>query len=456
MIGQRVSLEWTMGAAADDAVSAPVWAALDWDSPKGNGAEWDGATGDNVDWDRPTWPDAPHAQSWEPLHALGNANAEMWHIARAVAIFCLAFLLITSTTSTPELDVRIMARTGIEAALVMEEAAWQADDKALYDTLVDDGIELRWINDWRDLWRLELNRRQDFGASLSSIEPLGDLFEARVIIARPSVDWWRSSPYVERRFYRQTARGWVRTLPAQSFWGVEQTQETAHIIFSFMARDAVNVAPIMAQVEQIYVESRRAFHLPPPSTTQKLHITVTPEMIRRWYYNRNQVLITSPIVSKTPVELSEAEFLKQTLADLLVYRAIENASVNNQANFYRWGMMIWGLSGWLRTDLVGDRSPWDRQANGYFHQLVTLPLKLEAVSDWQGDEPPTRERLMAQYEAAESIVDYIVATYGREQLPALLDALSEYTQWDTVIAELFGVSRAEFEAGWNRHIAQYY
>ncbi|MEZ4663809.1 MAG: hypothetical protein R2911_40260 [Caldilineaceae bacterium] len=400
MIGQRVSLEWNMGDAADDAFATPTWAALDWDAGE---------------WHTPTWLNAPEADAWDALPPLAQAKAELWGVARTVAIFCLALLLVTSTTSTPDLDLRVIARAGIEAALEAEKTAWQADDKALYDTLVDEGIELRWINEWRDLWRLDLNHRQDFGASVSGIERLGNLVEARVTINRPSVDWWRASPYAERRFYRQTPNGWVRTLPDESFWGAEQTLETAHIIFTYTARDTANVVPIAPEIERLYVESRRVFQLSPPSVDQKLHITVTPEMIRRWYYNRNQVLITSPVVSKTPVELSEAEYLKQTLVDLLVYRAIENASVNNQANFYRWGMMIWGLSGWLRNDLLGERSPWDGQANDNFHQLVTLPLQLDAVTDWQGDAPPTRERLMAQYVAADSIVDYIVVVYGREQ-----------------------------------------
>ncbi|MEZ4663808.1 MAG: hypothetical protein R2911_40255 [Caldilineaceae bacterium] len=41
-------------------------------------------------------------------------------------------------------------------------------------------------------------------------------------------------------------------------------------------------------------------------------------------------------------------------------------------------------------------------------------------------------------------------------MPLLLGALSEYVQWDTVIDQMFGISRAEFEAGWNRHIEQHY
>lgn len=443
MLGQRVRLEWNMGDASDDIAfsTQAAWRAVEWEAAERS--------------DSP-WPSVAETHSWQMAQPAFQAKAEVWHPLRAAGLFLLALLLISSTASTPELDLRMLTREGIEAALELERSAWQADDKALYNTLVDDEIELRWINEWRDLWRLDVDHRQDYGAVLTSIEPLNSIVEANVTIVRPSVDWWRASPYMERRFYRQEANRWVRTLPDESFWGTERTLETEYMLFTFTERDSQTVTSIVAEVERIYVESRLLFELTPPSTTQKLHITITPDMIRRWYYNRNQVLITSPVVSKVPVGLSEADYLAQTLADLLTYRAIENASVNNQSNFYRWGMMIWGLSGWLRSELVGEKSPWDRQANRHFHQLVTLPLQLEAVTDWQGDEPPTRERLMAQYMAAESIVDYIVATYGRKQLPILLNALSEYLQWDSLIQEVFDTSRAEFENGWNQHIKQHY
>jgi hypothetical protein len=53
-----------------------------------------------------------------------------------------------------------------------------------------------------------------------------------------------------------------------------------------------------------------------------------------------------------------------------------------------------------------------------------------------------------------TIIDYIVATYGREKLPALATALVENPNKEDLIPTLFGCSVAEFEAGWQAYLAQ--
>ena len=58
--------------------------------------------------------------------------------------------------------------------------------------------------------------------------------------------------------------------------------------------------------------------------------------------------------------------------------------------------------------------------------------------------------------ALETVIEYVVATYGRDHLPRLIAALGEHTSWQTLIPAVFDVSAAEFEAGWQAYLAHQY
>jgi hypothetical protein len=58
--------------------------------------------------------------------------------------------------------------------------------------------------------------------------------------------------------------------------------------------------------------------------------------------------------------------------------------------------------------------------------------------------------------ALATLIEYVVTTYGREQLPALLAALGQHESWETLIPAIYGVSAIEFEAGWQAYLAAHY
>lgn len=58
--------------------------------------------------------------------------------------------------------------------------------------------------------------------------------------------------------------------------------------------------------------------------------------------------------------------------------------------------------------------------------------------------------------ASVTLIDYAVETYGREKLPALLDAFGSSARWDTVIPVVYGVSLNEFEDGWRAYLQEKY
>jgi hypothetical protein len=58
--------------------------------------------------------------------------------------------------------------------------------------------------------------------------------------------------------------------------------------------------------------------------------------------------------------------------------------------------------------------------------------------------------------AGETLIEYIVATYGVGHLSLLAEALGQQTQVDTLIPAVFDISAAEFEADWQAYLAQRY
>ena len=101
-----------------------------------------------------------------------------------------------------------------------------------------------------------------------------------------------------------------------------------------------------------------------------------------------------------------------------------------------------------------------------------LDLEYQYFSSWVYVDPPTRlhdiklhtpqsspyeeMRHAGQTVALATLIEYAVVTYGRERLPALVAGLGQYDTWDMLLPAIYGVSRDEFEAGWQAYLAAHY
>jgi hypothetical protein len=56
----------------------------------------------------------------------------------------------------------------------------------------------------------------------------------------------------------------------------------------------------------------------------------------------------------------------------------------------------------------------------------------------------------------ETIIEYVVAAYGREKLPLFIEAMGNHTWAATLIPAVFDLSVAEFEAGWQAYMTEQY
>lgn len=169
------------------------------------------------------------------------------------------------------------------------------------------------------------------------------------------------------------------------------------------------------------------------------------------------------LVSQIPGEFSTTTFLAHQIVSRLLTGTINGSAtreamgMRSEDSFaFRWRAMRRGLRSWLQTDLLAE--PWssDRQAAELFRRTYRahFPLTLDHVT-WGTELPLTdEERMMWQNAAAESVVAYLVATYGRERLPDLLRGFHLYRDWNMLVTGALGLSVAEFEDGWNRYLQQ--
>jgi hypothetical protein len=81
---------------------------------------------------------------------------------------------------------------------------------------------------------------------------------------------------------------------------------------------------------------------------------------------------------------------------------------------------------------------------------LSAPVVADEQADAQGRTRPLRHP--GEAVALATVIEYVVATYGREQLPALAAALGQHDSWDTLSPALFGVSGDAFEAGWQAYL----
>jgi hypothetical protein len=64
------------------------------------------------------------------------------------------------------------------------------------------------------------------------------------------------------------------------------------------------------------------------------------------------------------------------------------------------------------------------------------------------------EQMMWQSAAAESVVEYAVATYGPEILPQLWRGFHRYETSPDWVNGVFDLTVEEFESGWNQYLAE--
>lgn len=395
------------------------------------------------------------------LRALALASAERriaFQVMRALVMLFVVVAAASGAGMTPGENERREAQRGIAFTLQLESEAWARRDRGLYESLIDPYLGDDWEEAWRDYWRAGAETEPSFRATLLQVRETEGYMQATVLTEQPAFEWWQTNPYREERFYRRVDQRWVRTVPSPATWGETRELQTEHLHFIYYERDAVAVQEAAPKLEEAYVGMYRLLGLPEAPGPKQV-ITVIPHPIGRWSSTVPQLQVTSPLLAQIPMGQSEGEFLAYEIMGWFTYRAIRDATPNSGVRYlYRWPILVWGLRGWMRDDLIDQSSPWNVEAIEVLRDSAPqfLPIGLADITDLRTNTRPTREEVILRYLSAESFMKFIIETYGRDHLPVLLAALVRYSSWDDIIGTVYGHSVEEFEARWNAHIIKEY
>lgn len=310
------------------------------------------------------------------------------------------------------------------------------------------------------------------------------------------------------RLYQHTPAGWQWAPPTADLWGEPQQLTTPYVVWHYRAQDVAVVATVAPQIEALYATLRRHFALADETLTAPLAIEVSitpPPAWRAAWRVSGQIVVPTPALYRSPVGLTDAELIVQAVALPLLDNVIAQAYTRYQW-VAPWQPMVLGLRLWQLWDFDLPLAAWQTRVvpwlyadslrndaaqplmlpAGYAdlcatHALwLTSPLQIGIpllcteldkaawyTAVWGERMPPTRlAQLMApinlavphqpepygQTVALATLLNYAVVTYGSERLPALVASLGQYTNWETLLPAVYGVSAAEFEAGWRRSL----
>jgi hypothetical protein len=307
-----------------------------------------------------------------------------------------------------------------------------------------------------------------------------------------------------RHFYRLTEYDWVRVLPSQDILGERRSLETEFFSFSYHEIDAASVEAVAAGIDAIYIDLRQDYGLPPVAERLTIVIHTDQSKVEFACYPPNHLCLPSPALASLPVDLSEQEALQLQLLNALVYRVRSEAL--EVARFkYEWQLAEVVLPRMQMRRHNHRLSAWHTELVSWLYGIQTrmpkpdqemLERELERLCD--SHQIASRQRLVAdvisanlcvapsrsdlyfltQYKATdtlgrvlwpdpewwvgkpfhpevlafETLLDYLVGTYGRDALPKLVDGFRRYNTWQTLISAVFGISAEEFERGWQEYL----
>jgi hypothetical protein len=323
--------------------------------------------------------------------------------------------------------------------------------------------------------------------------------------------------YRETRFYQQTGEGWQRIEPDPALMGPWQTLETDHFTIRYRPVDVKAVTEAAPRLDRLYNKLRRDFGAAVAAPAPNITIEVATDSLPKGYalsFAKRTITVPSPALLFAPMEMTDGAVFYQSvvypLANLVMTEVIDPYPQHWEYGVLRWqsvidALILWALwedggplaAGqedvvrWLyqnaraapveahqavpeeyarlcRAYRVWRLEPWQTSIPLICQESDTnqgspwvnpgLALRLGEVStDFQIESAPASlPNSVSSVVTLATMIDYMAATYGRERLPDLIAALGEHAGWQTLIAAVFDVSAAEFEAGWQRYLAERY
>lgn len=314
----------------------------------------------------------------------------------------------------------------------------------------------------------------------------------------------------ETRFYRQHGEHWKLAAPNASFWGPKRTLETPSLRFRFHDKDKALVTALAPRLEISYTAMRQNFGLTRHREKEKLKIDIslTEQSWRKvMQSDADQTLtVSSPAIRRRPVELSDTDLLYESVVHLLLEEAMRETTQIYEID-HNWILMVDALRLWQLWESNGMLSSWREEIVTWFlagseddpvvnephllpqyeqlcamhrawgimpalygalltcteHDQFMLQSGLATPHSFdlsgpilEQTAPNDESHYRGQTIVLETLLEYVVATYGVEQIPRLLSAFGQHEWWETLIPAVFDVTADEFKEGWQTYLAETY
>jgi hypothetical protein len=380
-------------------------------------------------------------------------------LLHTIVLLVISLLSVASSGSLVQVDQQTRLQMEIAATLQREEGFWRQNEPTRFRELLDADVRREWRSDWFLPWGIEPDRRATLGVEVMGVEMQDDRLLVYTQVNEPMIAWWRSIPYRELRFYRQSREGWVRTSPEPASFGPLRTLATPHLRLQFYESDAPVILAIAVRMELAYVQLHRLLGQTPTATPLTLNFVVAPDQMREFRVSEEPLRFSSPRLLKTPLGQTNEEYTAHLVISHLADRTLlQLLGEEGRQRANRWRTMFWGASGRLRSQVLGERSPWQHEAEQFFRQAdrSQRPLRFTDIDDRYPSLTAPREAYLWEYMAAESLIAYIVQTYGWEGVTSLFREFGHSNYWSKLAPNAFAQPMSELEAGWNRYLNEHY
>lgn len=254
---------------------------------------------------------------------------------------------------------------------------------------------------------------------------------------------------VRIEFFRREYGQWLHTGPAPDHWGPEQESRTEHVTWRYREADAELVARLAAMAENLIEQVCDDTGL--ELETNALIVNVCYSLDCGYViYPLNEVLdLPTPLLFGFD-EANLQYLLGHVLVDDLFGRATElEEGVPGLSS-----PLLSGIESWEVVQVVGEVPGW--HPPDILKQTVASDTLLGL---YELSEPGIEgETAMLRHDQAYTLVDYIVARYGRQVLPALVRAAGRRVGVAETLQEVLGpdLDLAAFEADWLEYVRERY
>ena len=240
--------------------------------------------------------------------------------------------------------------------------------------------------------------------------------------------------------------------------------ETQYLRFETSVRTAALVQSIVLLCDLKYRQLHQDFGLALPSPSDKVTVVIDQVAAPGPNLDANTGQGDRTILVKlSPTSTAERFGITETgvttndifvqLTDYVLEQAIQQRKIKPQ-----WSAMTMALQLYLQLE-NGHNDRWPFHAaflpRRHLAQNRTIDLVLQMTNESAGEGAMARPASSA-YAVADPLIEYIIKTYGYDQIPSLLDAFAEHDSWQTLIPAEFGMNVAEFEENWHLYLHEQY